>query len=308
MVQAASPVTEEDLTGSREPEPLSRPSRSSREPRRRRDPQGPIFRLGERSTRIGMALGLSCGLTLHGVATAAGLTHPLVIGGFAQRIQRTLRDRMRITYDVDMEKLPPPPEPDPPKAEPPEAPKERAEPAPKMADPPPPPPAAEAAKVLTANADPDEPVDLTGNTFVTGNGERYAGGITTGDGSAKKAVYDPKARGSAAPPPPPPPKKVEVPVVDLSKPPMPASRDWGNSCPWPAEADQEQIDFAVVVVVVTVGPDGRAVSVAVQKDPGYGFGQSARRCAMGKQFTAGLDARGQPVTKTTPPISIRFQR
>jgi protein TonB len=305
MAQAVSSIAERDSTGSLEPEPLSRPSR---EPQRQRDPLGPILRLGERSTRIGMALGLSCGLTLHGVATAAGLSHPLAVGGFAQRVHRTLKDRMRLTYDVDMDKLPPPPQPDPPKAEPPEAPKERAEAAPKTEQPPTPPPAAEAAKVLTANPDPDEPVDLTGNTFVTGNGEKYVGGTTTSDGTAKRAVYDPKARGPSAPAPPPPPKKVEAPVRDLSQAPMPASRDWGNTCPWPAEADQEQIDYAVVVVVVTVGPDGRAVSVAVQKDPGYGFGASGRRCAMGKQYTPGLDARGQPVTKTTPPISIRFQR
>jgi periplasmic protein TonB len=305
VAEAVSSMVDPDIAAPVEPEPLSDPKPMRA---RRRDPLGPVFDLGVRATRVGMAVGLFIGSTSHGVATAAGLTHPLAVGGFAERVQRTLRDRMRLTYDVDMEKLHPPPQPDPPKPDPPESPKERAEPTQKADQPQTPPPAAEAAKVLTANADPDEPLDLTGNTFVTGNGEKYVGGTTTSNGTAKKAVYDPNARGSAAPPPPPPPKKVEAPAADLSRPPMPSSQDWGNSCPWPAEADQEQIDYAVVVLAVTVGPDGRAVSVSVQTDPGHGFGASARRCAMGKQYTPGLDSRGQPVTKTTPPIRIRFTR
>ena len=45
--------------------------------------------------------------------------------------------------------------------------------------PPPPPPApAQAAKVLTQEPDPNEPVDLTGNTIVQGNADAYAGGFT----------------------------------------------------------------------------------------------------------------------------------
>jgi len=34
-----------------------------------------------------------------------------VINGFAERIQRTLRDRMKSTYDVELDKTPPPPRP-----------------------------------------------------------------------------------------------------------------------------------------------------------------------------------------------------
>ncbi len=304
MSQAVSPLAEPELSGSLEPEPISRPSYASR---RRRDPLAPILQLGRRATRIGFAVGLACGFTLHGVATAAGLTRPLVVGGFAERVYRTLRDRMRVTYDVEMEKIqPPPPTPDePPKPEPPEIPKERAEPAPK-AEQPPTPPAAEAAKVLTADPDPDEPVDLTGNTFVTGNGEKYVGGVTTGDGTAKKAVYNPAARGSGVPPPPPPPPKVQAPAKDLSRAPAPLNSEW--KCPFPAEADQEQIDYAVVVLVVTVGPDGRAMSVTVQKDPGYGFGARARQYALTQRYSVGLDVYGRPVTRTTPPINVRFIR
>ena len=82
---------------------------------------------------------------------------------------------------------------------------------------------------------------------------------------------------------------------------------WGD-CGFPPEADVEQINFARVRVVVTVGPDGRAKSVAIQSDPGHGFGERARRCAIRRTYKPGLDRSGKPVTRTTPPIWIRFER
>ena len=74
-----------------------------------------------------------------------------------------------------------PPEPEP------EA-KPAAPPAARSGRAPPPPPPAQAAKVLTQEPKPDEPVDLTGNTIVQGNADTYAGGFTTANGTSSAAV------------------------------------------------------------------------------------------------------------------------
>jgi periplasmic protein TonB len=96
--------------------------------------------------------------------------------------------------------------------------------------------------------------------------------------------------------------------VDRSKPPgLSGGTNWGT-CPFPAEADAEQIDQAKVTIVVTVRPDGSPLAVKVLSDPGHGFGRNARMCALGKRWTAGLDRNGQPTTGTTPPITVKFNR
>ncbi len=87
---------------------------------------------------------------------------------------------------------------------------------------------------------------------------------------------------------------------------MPTSLSW--NCGFPAEADMEQIDYATVTLSVTVGADGRAKSVTVLKDPGYGFGSLARSCAFRMRYAVGLDAQGKPITKTTAPFPVRFTR
>jgi protein TonB len=184
------------------------------------------------------------------------------------------------------------------------APKEPAKPA----EPPPAP--AEAGKVLTAASDPDEPLDLTDQGFVSGESDRFAGGVTAKAGTSKVAVRDTNAKVGGVPggtgtdlkPPPPPPPK-----VDLSRPASPASMNW-EDCGFPPEADVEQIDFMRVTVIVTVGLDGRAQNATVLKDPGYGFGRFARQCAMRKTYTVGLDSNGKPTVTTTPPFIVRFTR
>ncbi|MEM9696963.1 MAG: ferric siderophore ABC transporter substrate-binding protein, partial [Myxococcota bacterium] len=82
---------------------------------------------------------------------------------------------------------------------------------------------------------------------------------------------------------------------------------WSN-CPFPPQADVEQIDKAVATVAVTVGPDGRARSARVVSDPGYGFGAMAKRCALGQRYRAALNFDGSPITATTPPIRVFFRR
>src|SRR5690606_16073729 len=136
--------------------------------------------------------------------------------------------------------------------------------------------------------------------FVTGTSDRFAGGVTAPSGVSKTAVRSPHATPGGVPggtgtrPAPPPPR-------DLSRDAMPDARRSWKDCGFPAEADIEGINHAVVMLSATVTPDGRAKSVSVVKDPGYGFGRLARDCAMRKPFVPGLDRTGKPVTKTTPP-------
>jgi protein TonB len=161
---------------------------------------------------------------------------------------------------------------------------------------------------LTSEPTPDDgPVDLTGWGIVTGESERYAGGVTTSKGTSKTAVRErggiqggvPGGTGTA---PAPPPK----PTQDLSKPPGLTEGSW-NNCGFPPEADMEQINYATVSIAVTVGADGSPKSVNVLKDPGHGFGRLARQCAMRKRYRAGLDASGTAVVKTVQ-FSVRFTR
>jgi protein TonB len=197
--------------------------------------------------------------------------------------------------EILKEEAPPPP---PPVVEP--ETKPQAAPARTMPhEPPPPPPApAQAAKVLTAETKPDEPLDLTGNTIVTGNADTFAGGFTASNGTNANAVHTmpgpqgvPGGTGTpqvAAPPPPGP---------DLSR---AASLSGGTqwSCPFPPEADTAQVDEAFVSLRVEVRPDGTPVSVSILQDPGNGFGREARRCAMNKHYQAALDHDGTAIAGT----------
>jgi len=177
------------------------------------------------------------------------------------------------TEEIEILKDDPPPPP-PPVVEP----ENKPEPAPARLTPheaPAPPPApAQAAKVLAAESKPDEPLDLTGNTIVTGNADTFAGGFTAGNGTNPNAVHAmpsqagvPGGTGTpqiAAPPPPGP---------DRSR---PVSLSGGSH----------------------VRADGTPVSVSVLQDPGNGFGREARRCAMNKHYQTALDHDGNAIAGT----------
>ncbi|MGC4092387.1 MAG: hypothetical protein QM756_31830 [Polyangiaceae bacterium] len=256
--------------------------------------------------RIGAIVGIAGTLSVHGAPAADAVTSLGDLRSFAGEVVRVVHDRLKGELDLDAQPPPPPPPP-PPEPEP-EPPKPEAAPPKAANEPPPPPPApAQAGKVLTQEADPNEPVDLTGDGFVTGNADSFAGGVTHAEGTAKTAVRNlnaipsgtPGGTGTApAPPPPPPEDKTRAAGVDGSR--------W--DCGFPAEADIDGIDSALVTLVVTVSPEGRAKSVSVAKDPGHGFGKLARDCAFRKSFVSGLDAWGKPVTKTTAPFVVRFVR
>jgi protein TonB len=208
--------------------------------------------------------------------------------------------------DVMREEPPPPPPAPPEPTQEPEA--KPAAPPPRAAhEPPPPPPApAQAAKVLTQEPDPNEPVDLTGNTIVQGNSDSYAGGMTASNGTNPNAVRAipaptgvPGGTGpvQAAPP---------APAVDRSR---GASLQGGSewSCPFPPEADTAQVDEAYVTLQVDVGPSGAPTNVRVLSDPGNGFGREARRCANSRRYTTALDPAGTPIAGSFK-TRVHFQR
>ena len=175
--------------------------------------------------------------------------------------QRGIRDVIAYQlsqYEVEVIKEPPPPPPEEVKPEP------EPEKAPPQAPPPEaaPPKPAEAGKILAADPNPNDPVDLTG--FVQGSGDTYAGGNTSSDGTSKKPVYNPAAAptgvvgGTGTAPAPPPVRKNDQSRV----PGLLGSSDW-NDCPFPGEADAEQIDHEAVLIQVIVKPDGSPANVTV---------------------------------------------
>jgi len=280
----------------------------------RRDPLARVLELGRRELPIGALIGILGALALHGAAAAkAGLSlYHLAL--FAERVQSVVVERQRASIDIDKIEAPPLPKiedekpvekqpeeklPVPPKAAAKDQPTEAA-----------PPEAAQAGKLLTQEPSADDPLDLTDQGFVTGEGDRYAGGTTAASGTSTTAVRDPRARAGGKPgstgEKPGAPASTAPAGKDQSRPSAPASRNW--NCGFPPEADFDQIDFATVMISVTVGTDGRAKSVSVLSDPGHGFGRLARSCAMRMQYNPGYDRNGQPVVKTTSPFPVRFTR
>jgi protein TonB len=256
--------------------------------------------------RIPVSVTIAAAAFLH-VGMAAGATAASLYDEiFAW--QRGIRDIVAYrlsAYEMQIEHEPPPP----PKEEPKEEPPEEAKPLPKDSTPPPaPPPApAQAAKILTSDPDPSAPVDLT-NSFVTGSGNTYAGGETSQAGTSKTAVYNPLAANTGVPggtgtaPAPAPRKDDRTRGAGLL-----GSTDW-NDCPFPGEADADQIDRASVMIQVKVKPDGSPESVQVVQDPGHGFGREAKKCAMRKRYTEALDADGKAIGGTTKPFRVQFLR
>jgi protein TonB len=93
---------------------------------------------------------------------------------------------------------------------------------------------------------------------------------------------------------------------DLSRPPsLSGGTDW--DCPWPPEANEDQVDFQRVPIMVTVRADGSVQDVRVTSDPGHGFGRTARQCALRHRFSPALDREGKSVLATVQ-IVVRFQR
>jgi len=273
------------------------------------DPFEGVMDLGPRMPVAAMVV---LAIVLHGGAAAGATAAALFAEIFAwnRSLTQSISTMLGQTIDIEpvkQEEPPPPPAPEPPKEE------VKPEPQPVVQkeqpkdEPPPPPAAAEAAKVLTQEPAKEDPLDFTGNTFVTGSGSTYAGGVTQAGGTSKTAVYNPAAVATGVPggtgtaPAPAAPKVDKSRAAALS-----GSTDW--DCPFPAEADAEQIDNAYVVIQVKVRADGTAENVNVMQDPGHGFGREARKCAMRKRYNAAFDVDGNPVAGMTKQIRVRFSR
>lgn len=158
---------------------------------------------------------------------------------------------------------------------------------------------AQAATILAQAPKNGAPVDLTADTVVTGTATAYAGGVTASNGTSASLVE----QGPRAPSPP---RETSSAALDLSIPVSLASENW--SCPWPHEADTEQIDEQTVILRVVVAAGGDPESATVVFDPGHGFGAAAAVCALRTHFTPGRNHTGEPVRALSPPIRVRFTR
>lgn len=259
---------------------------------------------GLERTRLGHVLvALLLALLFHGALAAKGAFGLYELGDFARIAQALVQEQMRRVVAVSMIRPEPEPEPEPPpptQREPDAPPPERA-PTPRQRVTPAAPAAARAARVLTAPPSPDEPLDLTGNTFVQGNADTYAGGVTARAGTSSTAVRDLGARSDGVVG-----GRGKGPGVDLSRAARPMDDEW--NCPFPPEADVEQINFKRVQVVVKVGTTGKALDVTVVADPGYGFGTAAKRCAMRQRYEPALGRDGKPVVGAARSFFVRFSR
>lgn len=271
------------------------------------DPMASVLSMGP---RVPVAVLVLFTILFHAGVAMAGTAAALFSEIFAWN--RALREVVQFrlsSYEIEVEREkekepePPPPEDKP---EPEEKPVVKDTTPPPEA-PPEPPAAAQAAKVLAADPDPNEVVDMR-DTIVQGTADTYAGGVSASNGTSTTAVRNaaavptgvPGGTGTAPAP--------AAPRVDRSRPAgLSGSSDWSD-CPFPAEANAEQIDQAYVTIQVKLRPDGAPESVSVVQDPGHGFGREARKCAMRKKYTTALDVDGNPIAGVTKPFRVKFER
>jgi protein TonB len=239
-------------------------------------------------TRSALAIAVATGvhLGLFTWATASGSS----LAAWSAELAMRLHDEVARERVVELTPPPPPPPKPPPAAEPPpqRPPVARASrPKQLRADSRPPPPA-QAGRIIAQEEGPRAPLDLTGNTFVTGTAQAYAGGVTSPTGTN--------------------PNPVETHEVDPTAPPGEPDRSrrvalLEEGChTWPAEAEAEPIDHQDVLLRLVVGADGTAVSARVLGDPGHGFGAAAVECARRSRVAPALDSAGRPVQ-----VEVRFR-
>jgi periplasmic protein TonB len=265
------------------------------------DPMSKVLGLDAKTSTWGAWFGFTSG----GTAVAAAILGAASIVAWMHAVNPDIPDKPS-EIEVVREEAPPPP---PTATAAPDVAKPIAPPPrPAEAPPPPPPAPAQAAKVLTQEAKPDEPLDLTGNTIVQGNADSYAGGFTTANGTSNTAVNAmpsptgvPGGTGPVQAKPAPPPGPDQSRTASLG-----GGGEW--SCPFPAEADTAQVDEAYVTLQVDVKADGTPAVVRVLSDPGNGFGREARRCAMNKRYATALDHDGTAIAGTTKAFRVHFSR
>jgi protein TonB len=152
---------------------------------------------------------------------------------------------------------------------------------------------ARAGRILAAS--PSAVADLPATSFVTGTAATYAGGVTTATGKSDTAVTGPVDPGGGPGGP-----------GDRSSPVEVQDTDW--KCPWPREAETQQIDEQTVTIRVVVRADGSVESATALSDPGFGFAAAARACALAARYAPARDRSGRPVRAASPPILVHFSR
>lgn len=222
----------------------------------------------------------------------------------------------RILSHEDPVAMPPPPKPPAPKPKPPPPPPQPAPPEPVAKAAPPkrapskPAPSravhhapARAAKIIAAA--PSGPVAMDTVTFATGSATHYAGGSTASNGTSDTAVHGPIDRSPPpplSPPAPPPPPR----GPDRSAPVGLGTTDW--SCPWPAAADDADIDEQAVTLRVRVASSGKPLTAQVLTHPGHGFAAAAHKCALQMRYTPARNRKGHVIEALSPPIRVHFIR
>jgi protein TonB len=263
------------------------------------DPMSKVLGLDAKTSGMGAWFGFTGGSTaLLGGLMAAASVAAWMHAANASTVAATPEE-----IEVVKEEAPPPPPPQQEaKPEPAALPPPRAMP---QHEAPPPPAPAQAAKVLAQEPDPNDPVDLTGNTIVQGNADAYAGGFTASNGKDPNAVRSMASPsgvvGGTGP------VRAEVTGPDRSR---RATLSDGNAwlhAPFPSEADSAQMDEAYVELQIDVGADGKATAVRVSKDPGNGFGREARRFAMTQRYTPAFDHDGNAVPGKIS-VNVHFSR
>ena len=240
-----------------------------------------------------LALGGAVVVVLYGgvFALVSGLGNS--IGPWSAEMAARIHEAIAMERAVEVTPPPPPPAPPPsaPVAEAPHIAATRSVRAPNVQQAPatPPAPAGQLAAVS------QEPADFTGTAFIVGSGTSYAGGTTTSSGNSRKAALGPEAPRSALSK-----ARSRARAVSLDQ------SAW--NCPWPAEADAEQVNEQTVVLQASVRADGRTEHVDVLSDPGYGFGAAARLCALRTRFEPARDMAGQPIAAQSPAIRVHFFR
>lgn len=198
---------------------------------------------------------------------------------------------------------PPPPEPVPPAAQeaPPATPTEPG--APDLAE----------AEAGSATAEAGEALlgdESDAFSLTTGDGDGYPGGPTAGMGGPGGGPLAPGGstggtRGAA----PIKPSPADRPRPRVARRPWPENGDW-NLCRFPKAAARAGVEDGRATIVVHVSARGRPLSVDVHFETphGYGFGESARQCAMRRRYHPGADVDGNRIATATDPYHVRMLR
>ena len=262
------------------------------------DPLERVLALGRGRAAQVMVVAMIAAFSLHGVAAVrTAYIHAEVIA-WTLKLAPVIEGHLVQTVDIETEKTAPEPPPPPPPEE-----KKEDEPVVKQDTPKEAPAAAAQAGQVLAQ-DPDKPLDFTDNVFTVGSSDRYAGGDTTSNGTNQNAVHarhvadDGQGSGQGQ-------AQKQV-AVDLSRTAhLAGSGEW--RCPFPPEADADQVDDAEAVIEVVVGADGKASNASVKADPGHGFGREARACAMREAYVPAVDREGHAVASTKR-FRVKFER